>query len=228
MFAACATHSVAPTSELAWTCTPRLELSQVWSFLSAKYDSNDDGRITKTEYTRGPVRFDNYDRDDNGVLEAKDFPEDTFFNGFTHMILRQADADADKEVTGTEWASFQKSLDPNGDGNMNQAEVAAVLNRWADDWRLFLLSFDQDGDGRFAANDLDLAFRDQDFDGNGKLTGKEMAGWQPTAEDSDNAPGPGTDAPDFELPLAGKPTHTVRLSDAVKEQPVALIFGSYT
>lgn len=225
--AACA---VPPPSDagLAWTCSPRLELSQVWAFLADKYDGDRDGRVTKAEYPRGAVRFDNYDRDQNGVLEAKDFPEDTFFNGFTHMILQRADADADEQVTRTEWASFSKSLDADQDGDMSKAEVAAVLGRWADDWRLFLLSFDQDGDGMFLQNDLEVAFRDQDFDGDGTLSGKEMAGWQPTAEVDGRGPAPGTTAPDFELPVAGAPNQTVRLSEAVKTQPVALIFGSYT
>lgn len=227
LLGACASAPLPEPAE-TWTCSPRLELSQVWSFLSDKYDVNRDGRVTKTEYTRGEVRFNNYDRDQNGVLEAEDFPEDTFFNGFTHMILQQADADENKTVTHAEWASFSKSLDADGNGDMTQAEVAAVLGRWADDWRLFLLSFDQDGNGRFMSDDLQVAFRDQDFDGNGTLNGREMAGWQPTAEDSGRSPDPGTDAPDFELPLAGTPAQTVRLSDAARSRPVALIFGSYT
>jgi len=213
---------------MTWTCSPRLELSQVWSFLADKYDHNHDEQITTAEYTRGTTRFQNFDRDDNGVLEASDFPKDTFFNGFSHMILQEADANSDQQVTGEEWSAFGRRLDGNGDGRMEAAEVGAVLGTWASDWRLFLLSFDQDGDGSFAPRDLELTFRDQDFDGNGSLTGKEMAGWQPVAEDRGDAPARGTLAPDFELPFAGDRSKTLRLHDAIKTQPVALIFGSYT
>lgn len=219
---------ISGATDATWTCSPRLELSQVWSFLESRYDRNHDARITTAEYTRGATRFQNFDRDDNGVLEAADFPKDTFFNGFTHMILQQADHNGDKQVTGDEWAAFGKQLDGNGDGQMTADEVGKVLGRWASDWRLFLLSFDQDGDGRFATSDLAIAFRDQDFDGNGLLSGKEMSGWQPVAEDRGNAPAPGTLAPDFELPLAGNASQTIRLHDAIKTRPVALIFGSYT
>ncbi len=228
LLAGCATTPDSTTTSAAWTCSSRLELSQVWSFLEGKYDRNHDARITTVEYTRGATRFKNFDRDDNGVLEAADFPEDTFFNGFTHLILRQADRNHDNQVTGNEWAMFGKRLDDNGDGQMTADEVANVLGSWASDWRLFLLSFDQDGDGKFSPRDLDLAFRDQDFDGNGSLSGKEMSGWQPVAEDRGDAPAPGTQAPDFELPLAGNAPQTWRLHGAIKTQPVALIFGSYT
>ena len=42
------------------------------------------------------------------------------------------------------------------------------------------------------------------------------------------APAVGERAPDFELPLLGEPSQTVRLSDFRGKRPVALIFGSYT
>jgi hypothetical protein len=39
---------------------------------------------------------------------------------------------------------------------------------------------------------------------------------------------PGDPAFDFELPLLGSATDTVRLSSFTGSQPVALVFGSYT
>ncbi|MFT4516228.1 MAG: hypothetical protein ACI89X_001163 [Planctomycetota bacterium] len=227
LLAACATHAPSDQVSESWNCTPRLHLSKVWAFLSAKYDRNRDGLVTTAEYGRGETRFQNYDRNDSGTLSAEDFPEDTFFNGFTHMIVKQADSDDDDQVSRGEWRAFSESLDANRDGSMTQDEIAKVLP-WASDWRLFLLSFDQNEDGVFSSPDLKLAFDDQDFDGNGVLAGKEMSGWQPTRGERGAAPSPGTAAPDFELPYAGNPSKTFHLHDAVKGQPVALIFGSYT
>ena len=144
-------------------------------------------------------------------------------------IFRQMDADGDGEVTQEEWWDFCGSLDPNGNGTVERDEAAAVLGRWADDWRLFLLSFDQDGDGDFDAEDLETTFLDQDYDGDGVLAGKEMEGWAPTVEYSElDPPAPGETAPDFMLPYAEDPTRTFRLMENRRGRPVALVFGSYT
>ena len=43
-----------------------------------------------------------------------------------------------------------------------------------------------------------------------------------------HAPVVGDAAPDFELPYLGETAKTVRLSDVLRERPVALVFGSYT
>ena len=228
LLAACATHASPEQASESWNCTPRLHLSKVWSFLSAKYDRNQDGQVTTAEYGRGETRFQNFDRDDDGTLSAKDFPEDTFFNGFTHMIVAEADGDKDGQVSHGEWQKFANSFDLDGDALITQDEVINVLGWWGRDWRLFLLSFDLNADGLFSAPDLKLAFQDQDFDGNGVLAGKEMSGWQPTLGEKGAAPEPGTEAPDFELPYAGNSSKTFHLHDEVKTQPVALIFGSYT
>ena len=48
------------------------------------------------------------------------------------------------------------------------------------------------------------------------------------AEREARAPKVGDPAPDFELPILGARETTVRLADLRREQPVALIFGSYT
>ncbi|MEM1452486.1 MAG: hypothetical protein AAF957_08400 [Planctomycetota bacterium] len=193
------------------------------------HDTDGDGTVTAAEYARGEVRFANYDRNSDGALDASDFPTDTHFNGFSYMILENADADGDEAVTLEEWWDFCGSMDGDGDGSVTQEEVAAVMGSWTDDWRLFLLSFDQDGDGDFDEVDLEVTFEDQDYDGDGVLEGKEMSGWVRTAERPENdPPAVGDAAPDFELGHAGEPGRTFQLSDAVRERPVALVFGSYT
>ncbi|MBI4614449.1 MAG: hypothetical protein HY720_12620 [Planctomycetes bacterium] len=44
----------------------------------------------------------------------------------------------------------------------------------------------------------------------------------------DTAPQVGDEAPDFELSLLGDPEKIIHLSEACREQPVVLVFGSYT
>lgn len=215
--------------DLGWSCSPRVELSSLWEHLSIKYDSDGDGRVTAGEYTRGEVRFANYDRNEDGVLEEADFPTDTYFNGFNHMLLEDADADGDGELTPDEWWAFCGELDANGDGRVERDEAAVVMGGWTSDWRLFLLSFDQDSDGDFDEVDLELTFLDQDYNGDGILTGKEMSGWVRTAERSDDdPPAAGEAAPDFELPFADDPSRSFRLLENRAGRPVALVFGSYT
>ncbi|MEM9383079.1 MAG: hypothetical protein AAGB93_24230, partial [Planctomycetota bacterium] len=213
----------------AWNCSARVELSSLWASVRRNHDADGDGRVTTAEYTRGQIRFANYDRNGDGTLDASDFPTDTHFNGFSHMILEDADADGDEAVTTEEWWDFCATMDGDGNGTVSQAEAAEVLGPWSADWPLFLLSFDQDGDGDFDAHDLEVTFADQDYDGDGVLEGKEMSGWVRTVErPEDDPPAVGDAAPDFELTGAGDPGRVFRLSDAVRERPVALVFGSYT
>ncbi len=219
-------NAAGPGSE--WQCSPRLELSSVWTFLARKYDSDGDEVVTAAEYDRGETRFINYDRTGDGQLTAADFPPDTYFNGFSHYLVRQADADEDETITRAEWDAFAARLDADGSGVITPDEAKRAMGEWADDWPLFLLSFDQDQDGDFDAFDLDVTFRDQDYDGDGALTGKETAGWAATAERPDTPPpAVGEAAPAIDLMFADG-SGAFRLADAIREQPVALVFGSYT
>ena len=230
--AACRTSpSEAPIAP--WSCSPRVELSSIWEHLSSRYDTDQDGRILMTEYGRGDVRFANYDRNEDGILEASDFPLDSHFNGFSHMLLGRADGDEDGRVTQEEWRTFTSGFDLDEDGRVTRPEVEETMGSWTNDWRIFLLSFDQDSDGDFDDEDLELSFRDQDYNGDGALTGKELSGWQPTMEETDQEPpAVGELAPDFSLGYAGAPGRSFSLSgngrEAGNARPTALIFGSYT
>lgn len=213
----------------SWQCSSRVELSSLWAELRDRHDANRDGRVTQEEYTRGAARFQNYDRNGDGLLNAWDFPSDTYFNGFNHMIVGQADANEDEQVTWDEWQAFSRSMDVNGDGKVERPEVQAVMGGWTNDWPLFLLSFDQDSDGDFDQTDLEFTFKDQDFNGDGILVGKELGGWQATTERPEGEPpAVGEIAPDFELSFARNPDQSFRLIDSRRTRPVALVFGSYT
>lgn len=215
--------------EDSWQCSSRVELSSLWTEVRKRHDLDGDGQVTSLEYTRGERRFANYDRNGDGVLDETDFPEDTHFNGFNHMILRYADTDENEEVSAEEWTAFQASLDGNGDGRVEKEEVQEGIGGWTNDWPLFLLSFDQDGDGDFDEVDLATTFRDQDYNGDGVLAGAEMRGWQTTMEYGEGEPpAAGEDAPIFALPFAHDPMKLFRLDDPERKRPVALIFGSYT
>lgn len=227
--AASATGEFTLTSADSWQCSSRVELSSLWAELRKRHDQNGDGQISASEYDRGETRFANYDRNADGVLDAGDFPEDTHFNGFNHMILRYADSDENEEVTRAEWDAFRASLDANGDGRVEKVEVQEGIGGWTNDWPLFLLSFDQDGDGDFDEVDLAVTFRDQDYNGDGVLAGAEMSGWQSTMQYGEGEPpAPGEAAPLFALPYADDPMKLFRLDDPQRTRPVALIFGSYT
>jgi len=221
-----ASAETAPAS--TWECSSRVELSSLWATLSQRHDHNSDGKVTLLEYSRGEVRFANYDRNEDGVLDAADFPEDTYFNGFSHMILSAADGDGDESVSTEEWRDFSARFDADGDGQVVKEEVVSVLGGWANDWPLFLLSFDQDGDGDFDQEDLAMTFRDQDFNGDGHLRGKEMGGWQRTMDVRETEPpAAGEMAPNFTLPYAAGTGEFALLTES-RTKPVALIFGSYT
>ena len=63
----------APTAEAA----PLAEspTDSVWTYLSTKYDADQDGTVTADEYKREGGNFGRLDSDQDGVLTAADFGE---------------------------------------------------------------------------------------------------------------------------------------------------------
>lgn len=47
--------------------------TNVWKFLSDKYDKDKDGKLTKQEYNRNEETFAKFDRNEDGVLSAADW-----------------------------------------------------------------------------------------------------------------------------------------------------------
>lgn len=214
----------------AAACGSRVALAKVWAVLRESHDRDGDGVVTRDEYPRGDVRFSNFDRNRDGRLDAHDFPDDAFVNGFNHWLVRMADADGDGAVVAEEWGALERGLDADGDGTVAPGELAAKVGPDASrKFELFLLSFDQDLDGRFTKADLAIAFRDLDVDGDGALRGEETRRWRPTAaRPSTPLPKVGEPAPDFELPRADDASKRFSLASFRGARPVALVFGSYT
>ncbi len=217
----------------AFQCSSRVHYSALWQHLHARYDADGDGRISRDEYPRGDVRFANFDRNGDGVLNVTDFPADRQFNAFSPSLARMADADGDNAVSRGEWSTFCDAIDGDSDGEPDRTGLAATLRGWPldsdKDWNLFLLAFDQDENGRFTAEDLGHLFHDLDADGDGTVAEAEMQRHRRTMQRPDAPlPAVGEPAPDFELPIAGDPANTVSLSSFEGDRPVALLFGSYT
>lgn len=208
----------------------RVKLERLWTFIQQRYDTDQDGQITKTEYVRGEVQFSNYDLDGDGLLTSKDFPDEVWYNGFGPGVAREADRDRNGVVTAGEWKAFVDRLDPDQDGEMTQEEFGRAYSpQMAARMSIVALSFDQDWDGKVTRKDYAMLFDDLDRNQDGVLSGGELqpksgVGSGPTRP----APAVGEVAPDFELPLADDAEKTVRLSSFRNQKPVALIFGSYT
>ncbi len=101
-----------------------------------------------------------------------------------------------------------------------------------------LQQYDKDKDGKIQRSEYprgDDAFANLDRDKNGVLDAADFAAPAQRPERAaidkmrgDKPPKVGDDAPDFELPMLGMKGKTVKLSSFRGDQPVALIFGSYT
>lgn len=46
--------------------------ASVWEYLAGRYDENEDGKISSSEYTRGAEQFARLDKDGNGFIEESD------------------------------------------------------------------------------------------------------------------------------------------------------------
>ena len=216
--------------------------ASAWELIRGEHDGNGDGKVSKTEYDRGPDRFTRLDRDGDGFLTEGDFTSQARGgqgrrSGAAAMrgpVLGRLLGARDALARGA-LVTWFAAVDGDGDGFVVEAElrgrVPVRLGSMA------IRTLDGNDDGRLTLLELQGAFDAADGDGDGKLAGAELrgsaaAGTGRTARDEAatrgaRAPAVGELAPDFKLKLKDGKT-TVTLSAQRGKKPVALIFGSYT
>lgn len=199
-----------------------------WPWLAHRADANRDGRVSPDEWKAAPSLFERLDRDADGALTAADLDwSPSSPNLQRQAMLRQRFS----------------MLDANGNGRVSQDEFLRLYQAVARD------------DSGLTPDDLGLLFG---LSARRGPTTRPSGARPPAASPPpgmmpsrwtllkgfvsgeigafSEGPDVGDPAPDFTLPLAeiadakdGQPVEThVRLSDQLGEQPVILIFGSFT
>jgi len=105
---------------------------QGWQALSAEFDANKDGKITKDEFKAKAPAFDRMDANKDGKVtkaEVEALPAAQKHPGASNFISR-FDADGNGEVTRDEWnakraGAFDKA-DKNHDGAIDKDEAMAA------------------------------------------------------------------------------------------------------
>ena len=214
--------------------------------LAERYDQDENGEISPSEYPRGEQAFANLDRDGDGVLTPADFrnrrsrggapnPE-TMREIIAQRIVLGADGDGDATITTEEWSTFVADLSVSDDGVVDRDALRTLVPRRMPGSMLRTLakSLDQNGDDKVQLGEIRAMFSNLDRDGDGTVRGGELGrrGTRSRRGGRDRSepdlPVAGDPAPDFELTYAVDSERTVRLSSFRGDKPVALIFGSYT
>jgi hypothetical protein len=105
------------------------------------FDLDGDGRITRTEFISGrDARFNKFDRNGDRAVSAQDFPPNMAGRPLAALVGRmmaQADANKDGRVTrdelGTSGTPFFEKADADGNGVVEQSEVARFRSQLARD-----------------------------------------------------------------------------------------------
>ena len=179
--------------------------TDVWAHLSRSYDKNDDGKVTKDEYSRGEAAFGNLDRNDDGVLTEADFERRSrggrgggrgggrnMSRSIGVMVARVADLDENGEVTITEFKALIVSVSDD-DGTIDQeALVEKIPMRGGRGGRggqrggqgggndrmirMMISALDKDQNGDIESEDLMKIFAELDRNKDNTLARDELGG----------------------------------------------------
>ena len=101
----------------------RPEAEERWK----KLDQDNDGRISRSEWQRNEQAFDRMDADKDGFLTKEELRLAVReFRGKHRNGLREMDADADGNISRSEWKGKEetfKRLDTNNDGLLSRDEL---------------------------------------------------------------------------------------------------------
>ncbi len=163
-----------------------------WEGLSARHDLDGDGIITAEEFAASDPRFATLDHNGDGVLTEDDLEALRADRGSAAgaRITLLADGDRDRAVTAEEWRLFLETVDSDGDGLFEAADlraVAAERRSMSDRPRhrgprgeggpedgAFAEILDRDHDGVLEIADLDDIYFELDADGDGALSEEEL------------------------------------------------------
>lgn len=109
---------------------PHYSDEQMHTYLFNKFDSNQDGIITKPEYMDFiDERFSKMDTDRNGTLTKEDLYESRFYTFLPELaeaVFRDSDMDMDSLITKDEMLKAEEinfaKMDKNGDGELTEEE----------------------------------------------------------------------------------------------------------
>lgn len=180
----CCSGSSAPVTE-----APAFE--DVSSYLMRRYDADQDGRVTSTEYRRTPATFARLDRNGDGVIDASDFAGDRERRAGRRQAQRAQRVAArhfqtDQDPTVVDADEIQRAFtefDVDGDGRLAEEEfrcgattrlrplpgdsskqIRKLLDR-VDPWRALLKAMDENRDGLLAREELASFFATRSEEG---------------------------------------------------------------
>lgn len=100
-----------------------------WPTLTARFDTDKDGRITREELKLGEKDFQRLDRDSDGSLSERDFDwsEPTMGRSPANFVFGRGDQDGNGKVTAEEFAALFRQLGGEEEGFLSLDEIRDQL-----------------------------------------------------------------------------------------------------